>query len=1081
MSSHAALHNPDAGAVQHPNYSDTAGTTSSNPSRVPSRNPDTDADPDHSRSPNLGVSSLRPSRADSRKPDADADDGLSDDDAGATSSGSSRGDAQIPDADRVEGLESSDDNTLGDDVGIISKAPSRAETQKPDAHADDDLSDDDGPPDGDDVGTTSKAPSRADSRNPDADADDDLSDDDGPPDGDNIGATSKAPSRADSRNPDADADDDLSDADGPPDGDNIGATSKAPSRADSQNSEADPDDDLSEADGPPDGENVGATSLGPSRHDAQISAYDAETRPIDMRGTPSDVDDDTSDDDEVGASSSRQSGGRHSLPRRFRAASSSSSHSTQPFRKRARSTRTVIDSDEESESSSGAPQNLGKARLSAPGLSQLEQPGIHLEFPGNTTDFSVPGHSDKSKRARPLPPLSTSSSSAGASRPGPSPSQPQTLGARSSAISDPAPPLVGHRTPAPPVSSTPSRRAQDTFWRSSSVKSSKGKGRASAASAATPSSHLVESRDSGSAHSSPSPRMSPNPIARPLITTPIAPHPPGSPNKVSDPIHPGPSRPKPTRVAKVVAASAITAAAQSSSAPDPTPSSQPASPHGAVERPQSGSPTLAATKTKATVPQPEPGLCKEWLQALQVVLDICAIAPTNVAEIVDRAFQLLLPLEVPSEYRNSGRQDTSADQDPWIRSARTLDRSQELAITRTLQTMIDCCSFMFEYRQLCIQASQSEANAVRAQALFNQYRADGISFFRDTRDRTISDKRYGKALTFEQVSLIGKRLQGLAAIMGSTAFIVFILFSTLLSTPSRVFDASARTLALLSHLLRGGRPNLTKATPEQRRIAEAGIFAAHAVLPRVLGRFSAAAALAYDAAGVPELTTTLYITRNVSALPYKTDRPQPPIARLDEAGVTRAPIVMGLMSGYDVGAASSQRSGRRAVTTLPPWFLLRSFGNFSSEAPSNRDQKTLADIFALMPDLKHAETDPLFAAQPRTSNVEFCADFMSILPLLPSYCDLFSLDIDNPGVDAILQSIQRGVVLVGPPPPVPTALSILQVQTAMREANAPGSPAQAHISDAAENWGRPLLIKASADDMEDEEMEDLPDAQGVIA
>ncbi|KAE8220543.1 hypothetical protein CF319_g5950 [Tilletia indica] len=504
---------------------------------------------------------------------------------------------------------------------------------------------------------------------------------------------------------------------------------------------------------------------------------------------------------------------------------------------------------------------------------------------------------------------------------------------------------------------------------------------------------------------------------------------------------------------------------------DPGPSKEVSSSSKTLSKPSTrvraaSATTTASTSKRSSVkrkrvspPQPIPagGMAKEWRRAFRIVLQLCSIGPTDPARVADKAFLLLLPLQVLEEYRSAGRA-TDGQIDPWLAAVHTLERSHSLSMSRSLQLFVDACVFAQEYRTKWVTSvhSPNPADREEFQALVASYRADSMSFFTDSRDNSMENTDT-KKMDYQHVALIGARILGLASILGSAAFIPFLLLTSPLGTLSRIRDMKPSTLAALSHLLRGGRPELDNLSPDNRAYAEAGIFGAHVVLPRILNHFLASAAKFYDARPQRSVVTALYIADEVDPANKTLTLPQPAVSRTDEDGANLPPIVLGMMSGY--------RTTRRPVTLPPTWLLTKNYSKFGPDSQSQKGGKTLKDLFPN----EIRQVDKSYTFNPAQPNVDLQVDIDDALLLRDSYRSHFGIPTGDVGLDSLIASVERRRKLCGTAPQVPTHAYLLKRQIEFSESDPqpiPGGekPFQATI--------RPIEDEEEDDDSDETDDED---------
>ncbi|CAD6972782.1 unnamed protein product [Tilletia controversa] len=265
----------------------------------------------------------------------------------------------------------------------------------------------------------------------------------------------------------------------------------------------------------------------------------------------------------------------------------------------------------------------------------------------------------------------------------------------------------------------------------------------------------------------------------------------------------------------------------------------------------------------------------------------------------------------------------------------------------------------------------------------------------DTRDSTTPES----PLTIVHFNTIGARINGLAAMLGSPAFTVFLMLSGKTATFSRLLRIDGKTLSALSLLLRGGRPKMDHLPTEDKRFAEAGVFAAQYVLPKVLNHFLAALSLAHDNPSPGQLIgNTVY--------------PQPCYLREDSDGNRLPPITFSFMTGY---------GGLRQPHLLPaPWLLTKGYHRFKKQDPNlaaKLASKTLNDIFTSK---RIPEADPAHNPRDDDCTVNLRPDPSDATLFGESYRLRFSIPEDEADMAALMQACEDGLSLISGLPPVAT-------------------------------------------------------------
>ncbi|KAE8219695.1 hypothetical protein CF319_g6655 [Tilletia indica] len=337
-------------------------------------------------------------------------------------------------------------------------------------------------------------------------------------------------------------------------------------------------------------------------------------------------------------------------------------------------------------------------------------------------------------------------------------------------------------------------------------------------------------------------------------------------------------------------------------------------------------------------------------------------------------------------------------------------------MTRQLQTLIDICMFMRLHRARSFLASTSPEEEAAFQQLANSFHVDTISIFQDDNEGPANDKNEKKRQTLlAQLSCIGAKGLGIASILGSSCFLVFLMLSKQMSTQGRIRSTTNPTLAALSYLLRGGRPQLEGLPPDERQRAEAVIFGAQVILPRALNYFLAAAARGFDNRATHNPVTALYITDTkpsvaspIESPPDTMPLPQPLLVRRTSAGDNLPALTFGLMSGYG--------QDRQPLLLPAPWLLTTGYHHFKEQSVEARNKKDLSHVFPG----PVSGFDPLYPVLPNQTNVSFEAEYEHAVLLAPAYSAHFGLRENNAGMIAIMDSVKRGSLLTGDIPPVPS-------------------------------------------------------------
>ncbi|KAK0543001.1 hypothetical protein OC845_006345 [Tilletia horrida] len=315
-------------------------------------------------------------------------------------------------------------------------------------------------------------------------------------------------------------------------------------------------------------------------------------------------------------------------------------------------------------------------------------------------------------------------------------------------------------------------------------------------------------------------------------------------------------------------------------------------------------------------------LSDAFKEAASIILDICAKGPADPSRLADEAFLLLLPLEYLSEM-NRDDPSAQANDTQWTQGARNVERSHRFTTSRWLQELIDCCDFAQAHRRATLEAERDPVKKDRLEETIARYGRDSLSNFPDAEVKNDAGPvRTGRSMNPDVHVGIGIKLQGIATILGSLAFLPFLLLSPRFGSAGRIRRLNNTTLSALSLLLRGGRPEMEELSASERQFAEAAIFAANVVLPYALRWFLASAARAYDERALTGRTTRLHSgqdgTQARSSALYAVEHsntvtedrvtlPQPVLLRQDSQGNQLRPLAFGLM-GLGLGVRRGSRN-----------------------------------------------------------------------------------------------------------------------------------------------------------------------------
>ncbi|KAE8252705.1 hypothetical protein A4X06_0g1994 [Tilletia controversa] len=419
--------------------------------------------------------------------------------------------------------------------------------------------------------------------------------------------------------------------------------------------------------------------------------------------------------------------------------------------------------------------------------------------------------------------------------------------------------------------------------------------------------------------------------------------------------------------------------------------------------------------------KPRSGVDLGFREAIEIIFDVVGNAPSSVAKLSDKAVLVTTPLELSGELQRSIYEPLASNSmvSECATRLHNLDRSHFLLVPRTLQLMIDTEAFSTIHRCLTFVYGRDFDQALNP--LLSNVHQGTMPILGDTRDSTTPES----PLTIVHLNTIGARINGLAAMLGSPAFTVFLMLSGKTATFSRLLRIDGKTLSALSLLLRGGRPKMDHLPTEDKRFAEAGVFAAQYVLPKVLNHFLAALSLAHDNLSPGQLIgNTVYVnsqppatSTSVALLPSNAvgppvPQPQPCYLREDSDGNRLPPITFSFMTGY---------GGLRQPHLLPaPWLLTKGYHRFKKQDPNlaaKLASKTLNDIFTSK---RIPEADPAHNPRDDDCTVNLRPDPSDATLFGESYRLRFSIPEDEADMAALMQACEDGLSLISGLPPVAT-------------------------------------------------------------
>ncbi|KAK0544861.1 hypothetical protein OC846_005893 [Tilletia horrida] len=363
----------------------------------------------------------------------------------------------------------------------------------------------------------------------------------------------------------------------------------------------------------------------------------------------------------------------------------------------------------------------------------------------------------------------------------------------------------------------------------------------------------------------------------------------------------------------------------------------------------------------------------------------------------------------------------------------SVNRSFTVMHARWLPCMVDIAAFSQTYREFKFDAAFSIEAKKKLQDTMTAYakRHSGDPTSDHPPDKAATAAAAKKAL---EISTIGAKINGLAAILGSTSFLPFLLLSPQFTNYHKLKATNQHTfLCALSFLLRGGIPIIPAGMKDtERQWGYAVLFGAQVILPYALRWYLESASALFDKRtdrdGQPTKTPirdVLYVAENRDSTHVQ------PTRNNSSEGVPLPSLDFGLMTGY----------GRRSRPHMgpPTWMLSPNYhkhGRNDEPAPemnaavvaakdaaiaSKSEHFTLADIFKKSIPQHHVAVSPL-ASSP---TITLHASAQNISAWGPKYADQRKILRNHPKLQMLDIAARRGDWLAptshGQVPHAPTA------------------------------------------------------------
>ncbi|KAK0517783.1 hypothetical protein OC834_007981, partial [Tilletia horrida] len=266
-------------------------------------------------------------------------------------------------------------------------------------------------------------------------------------------------------------------------------------------------------------------------------------------------------------------------------------------------------------------------------------------------------------------------------------------------------------------------------------------------------------------------------------------------------------------------------------------------------------------------------------------------APLDVSQCAHSALEQLKPLQAyRSWFQSTTDPDPSQADDvtsSYEKAVAVFVKSLSTADAYLLQALIDCCHLVYVYR--------TTKREIHSLPMARRKLAEAILTAHDQPNKhSYSGHSH---VSIEPARNAGYRLLVILSAMGSMAFLPVLFRAEAFKNIGAIRKVTAQTLTNLVYLLQGGMPDMETLKDDDKNLAEAGCFAAHAVLPRILAAVLVEAQNSLGEAiarGEEDLREGIYATTNLSGLPAHGRLPQPPQVHYALDG---AQIAFGLMSG----------------------------------------------------------------------------------------------------------------------------------------------------------------------------------------
>ncbi|KAK0543559.1 hypothetical protein OC845_006059 [Tilletia horrida] len=458
-------------------------------------------------------------------------------------------------------------------------------------------------------------------------------------------------------------------------------------------------------------------------------------------------------------------------------------------------------------------------------------------------------------------------------------------------------------------------------------------------------------------------------------------------------------------------------------------------------------------------------------EAAAILFGIAKYGPVDPAQIGDEALLLDLPLEYPSEVTE---EDPSAQEEnsSWTKHAIDMRRSKWIASSRWLQLAIDICAWTLAHRRATLAARQSQVAKADLERAITEFMKEDFARFPDANTDLKTAKK--EMFNVKDHRLVGIRLLSLTSILGSFAFLPILLLSERLDSFNKVRRLSPATLAALSFLLRGGRPDMNGLSPQDVRTVKAAVFTANVVIPFSLRWYMASVTTGFDdatSAGRDVSPVSMYVCPRPAGPEDSgagTYLPQPAMDRQGSDGTQAPPLEFGLMSGY----------GRKKVPVVNPPLAMLGPNYFKSvQAPEplrdrgRRMEMQLQHLFK-----KDLPEDSSHPAKPTTPTVDLMTEPASLGDMInfgAEYCALLRIPDGHAGFRGLLEATANQDLLFSsedlPSIPVPTLTHLRARQVVFRQNSHPFVQAGSFVIEPPAS----ILELSSDSDLDQDEDEDM--------